>query len=355
MRLPCRLCRHPLMLLLAVFCSLTAAHSQKGKNAEPKSEVQPLPPEPPLALAAATRALDFHISPLLKAGGLSAQIRQSLNNLIRDTHGEKIVKLRAFVAGTGDARRVQADVTQLFTEHRLPLPVLSILQVGGLGQTAAQVVIEAVVETPRTLNPDGLAFFYGQSGPSFRAATERLRASAREAGVTEDHLLAATCFAAEISAAEDSATFHAAFPHTQFNIVQAIRAPSNDGAMCEAVGQLSSRPSEDRQVLKGIHATLVNTEQLVFTGLQFSFGSYLDDAQAAFQRMEKAAEACASSPKPVEVNGFSLDGSSASALERTNSLAPGVLTVQTIEGFSSLDATGGVEGVLATRSAKSGS
>ncbi len=355
MRLPCRLCRLSLVLLLAAVCTLPAAPSQKNKNVEPKSEVQPLPPEPPLALAAATRALDFHISPLLKAGGLSAQIRQSLNSLIRDTHGEKIVKLRAFVAGTGDARRVQADVTQLFTEHRLPLPVLSILQVGALGQTAAQVVIEAVVETPRIVNPNGLAFFYGQTGPSFRAATERLRESAHEAGVTEDHLLAATCFAAQISAAEDGATFRASFPHTQFNIVQAIRDPSSDEAMCEAVGQLSTSPSEDRQVLKSAHATLVNTDQLVFTGLQFSFGSYLNDAQAAFERMEKAAEACASSPTPVEVNGFSLDRAAASALERTNSVAPGVLTVQTIEGFSSLDATGGIEGVLATRSAKSGS
>src|SRR5205814_4081539 len=108
--------------------------AQKRKNEEPKTQVLPLPKELPMALAADTETLDFHISPLLRTGGLAAQIRQSLNDLIRDTRGETIIKLRAFVAGAGDARRVQAEVTQLFTEHKLPLPVLSVVQVGGLGE-----------------------------------------------------------------------------------------------------------------------------------------------------------------------------------------------------------------------------
>ena len=132
---------------------------QKRKNEEPKSQVMPLPPQPPMALKAETEALDFHLSPLLQAGGLAAQIRGSLNDLIRDTHGETILKLRAFVAGAGDARRVQAEVSQLFTEHKLPLPVLTVVQVGALGEEAAKVVIEAVVSTRRVVNPDGLAFF----------------------------------------------------------------------------------------------------------------------------------------------------------------------------------------------------
>src|SRR5581483_5847265 len=133
----------------AIFCILLFA--QRRKNEEPKTQVLPLPPELPMALAADTEMLDFHISPLLKTGGLSAQIRQSLNDLIRDTRGETIIKLRAFVAGAGDARRVQAVVADLFTERKLPLPVLSIIQVGALGQETAQVVIEAVVSTHRTM------------------------------------------------------------------------------------------------------------------------------------------------------------------------------------------------------------
>src|SRR5277367_5455719 len=137
--------------LLVLLLTLTTAeiYSQKKKNEEPKPQVMPLPPELPMALAADAETLDFHISPLLRSGGLAAQIKQSLDDLIRDTHGETIVKLRAFVAGAGDARRVQSEAADLFTDHKLPLPVLSVLQVGALGDEAAKVVIEAVVSTRR--------------------------------------------------------------------------------------------------------------------------------------------------------------------------------------------------------------
>src|SRR4051812_44691551 len=145
---------------------------RKRKYEEPKPQILPLPPELPMALAADTATLDFHISPLLKTGGLSAQIRQSLNDLIRDTRGETIVKLRAFVAGAGDARRVQAQVSDIFTERRLSLPVLTIVQVGALAEDRAQVVIEAVVSTRRTVNPNGLAFLAGQHGTSLPDALE---------------------------------------------------------------------------------------------------------------------------------------------------------------------------------------
>ena len=96
-------------LVLLLTLASPGSYSQRKKNEEPKPQVMPLPPELPMALAAETETLDFHISPLLRNGGLAAQIRQSLGDLIRDTHGETIVKLRAFVAGAGDARRVQAD------------------------------------------------------------------------------------------------------------------------------------------------------------------------------------------------------------------------------------------------------
>ena len=109
------------VLLSAALGTLAFAggyHSQRQK----KEQVLPLPAQPPMALRAETGNLDFHLSPLLKKGGLALQIRQSLAELIRDTHGETIIKLRAFVAGAGDARRVQAEVTQVFGEHKLPLP-----------------------------------------------------------------------------------------------------------------------------------------------------------------------------------------------------------------------------------------
>jgi enamine deaminase RidA (YjgF/YER057c/UK114 family) len=302
-----------------------------------------------MALGAATSSLDFHISPLTNTGGLSAQIRTGLNNLIRDTHGETIVKLRAFVAGTGDARRVQAQVAELFTEHKLPLPVLSILEVGALEAPGQQVVIEAVVATRRNANPNGLAFFFGQSGPSLAKALQRMKTSVDASEVPADHVLSLTCFTSEIGNFTSSAAgVRATFPNTGVNIVQSVRDPQGDFTQCEAVGQLASTPKSAVEHAGAVNATLVNAPELIFTGLQLSFGSYLDDAHEAFERLQKAARSLGGDQTPVLVDGFSLDRFAASALRKNNSLAPGLFTVQTIEGFSAIDATGGLEAVLAS-------
>jgi len=334
--------------LLLVSAAL-ANHQQKRKNEEPKSQVAPLPPEPPMALASDTDGLDFHISRLQKTGGLSAQIRQSLNDLIRDTRGETIVKLRAFVAGSGDARRVQAYVTDLFTEHKLPLPTISILQVGALGEEAAQVVIEAVVSTHKTVNPNGLAFFYGQKGGSLTKALARLKESTQEVAVDPARVLACTCFTSRIDSFDAAAgAIRAIFPNTEVNVVQAVRDPANDASTCEAIAQLTQAPHEGPVVLVDFaHATLVHSPQLIFTGLQLTFGNFLDDAHEAFSRLQKDAASLHRIQTPVEVNAFALDNYAASALRKTVSLAPGTFTVQNIQGLPAVDAVAGIEAVLA--------
>lgn len=334
---------------LCIALSVPVLFGQRKKSTEPKSEVLPLPPELPMALGAETEELDFHISPLLKTGGLGAQIRQSLNDLIRDTHGETIIKLRAFVAGAGDARRVQATVAQLFTEHKLPLPVLSILQVGGLGDQAAQVVIEAVVSTHRIVNPSGLAFLAGHNGPSLNQALERLKSSATAAGVAPETVLTCTCFTSRIddpNAARESV--RAFFPKSEVNVVEALRDPANDSSTCEAVGQLSRSSQAGAVVwLKNSRTTLVASHRLVFTGLQLTFGAYLDDAHEAFSRLQRAASALQPIETPVEVNAFPLDASAGSALLKTTSVPPSVFTVQIVEGLPSIDASAGIEAVMA--------
>ena len=334
-------------LLLSASSSL-AQRNRKGTE-EPKPQVLPLPPQLPMALAADTATLDFHISPLLRTGGLSAQIRQSLNDLIRDTRGETIVKLRAFVAGPGDARRVEATAGAVFTERKLPLPVLSIIQVGALGLDTAQVVIEAVVATHRTLNPNGLAFFTGQTGSSLPDALARLKASARAASVSADRVLSCTCFTSQIDNYETTrAAIQSVFANTAVNVVQALRDPAGDYAMCEAVGQLSQPPAEGPVVwLKNARATLVNSHQLVFTGLQLTFGNFLDDAHEAFARLERAASALDSVEAPVEVNAFSLDAYAGSALRKSSSVPGSTFTVQTVEGLPAIDASAGIEAVMA--------
>jgi enamine deaminase RidA (YjgF/YER057c/UK114 family) len=347
--------RNPIASAVLMLCILAQGSSvlaqRNKKNEEPKTQVLPLPPELPMALAADTESLDFHISPLLRTGGLSAQIRQSLNDLIRDTHGETIVKLRAFVAGAGDARRVQAQAAEIFTERKLPLPVLSIIQVGALSEEAAQVVIEAVVSTPRTLNPNGLAFFAGQSGASFPAALEKLKQSLSTAGVSPEHVLTCTCFTSRIENHEAArAALQSTFPKTPLNLVQALRDPANDSATCEAVAQLSQPPRAGAVVwLKTARATLVNAHRLVFTGLQLTFGSFLDDAHEAMRRLQRAASSVDAIEAPVEVNAFSLDSYAGSALSKSASVPPSTFTVQTVEGLPALDASAGIEAVLAPR------
>ena len=334
---------------LSLLCHIQASHAQRKKNEEPKSQVQPLPPEPPSALATETDTLDFHISSLLKTGGLAAQIRQSLNDLIRDTKGETIVKLRAFVAGSGDARRVQALVTDLFTEHKLALPVLSILQVGALGQESAQVVIEAVVSTRRTVNPNGLVFFFGQRASNFDKALRQLKEDTEAASVDADHVLTCTCFTSHIDSYETlSSKIRALFAHVEFNVVQAVRDPVTEATTCQAIAQLTSAAADGPVVVMDFaHATLVRSPQLIFTGMQLTFGNYLDDAHEAFSRLQRTAAALRPVETPVQVNAFAIDPYSASALKKTVSLPSATFTVQTIEGLPAIDATAGIEAVLA--------
>lgn len=335
---------------------LAFQHDSK-KYQEPKPLVLPLPVELPMALTTETQTLDFHISPLLHTGGLSVQIRQSLSDLIRDTHGETIIKLRAFVAGTGDARRVQSEAVSIFSDHKLPLPVLSILQVGGLASESSQVVIEAVVSTHRTVNPAGLAFIAGQYGRNFADSIEHLKAAAQAAQVGPDHVLTLTCFTSSLVNGEYEnrhSVAQAAFPKSEMNIVQALRDPATDTTICEAVGQLSDAPKSDLVRLDKVRATLVNAKHLVFTGLQLCFGSFLDDAQEADQRLRRAANGAGGNLQgesfanaAVQIDAFSLTPAAGSALRKTTSFPPNTFTVLPIEGLTAIDATAGIDAVLA--------
>jgi enamine deaminase RidA (YjgF/YER057c/UK114 family) len=213
------------------------------------------------------------------------------------------------------------------------------------------VVIEAVVATKRTLNPNGLAFVAGQTGNSFPDALRRLQESVKAAGVAPDHLLRCTCFAAYLDNYEAMrGAVQAAFPNAGINIVQALRDPPNETAMCEAVGQLSSPPAQGPVVLlQNARATQVHTPQLVFTGLQLTFGSFLDDAHEAVSRLQRAASALQAVEAPVEFNAFSIDQYAGSAIRRNVSVPPSTFTVQRIEGLPAIDASAGIEAVLAPK------
>jgi hypothetical protein len=340
-----------LFLLVAILLAFTVniiAQRNKKSTEEPKTQVLPLPPDLPMALEGDTATLDFHISPLLRTGGLSAQIRQSLNELIRDTKGETILKLRAFVAGAGDARRVEAEAAEIFTEKKLPLPTLSIVQVGALEQETAQVVIEAVVNTRRTLNASGLAFINGQTGATYEQAVQRLQGSLKLASVDANRILRCTCFTSIDNAAGLRGALRSAFPGSEINIVQPLRDPITNDTLCEAVGQLTRPPKEGPVVfMKNARTTLVNSPKLVFTGLQLTFGNFLDDAQEAVLRLQRSASALQPVEAPVEINAFVLDAYGGSALRKMTAAPLSTFTVQTIEGLPAIDATAGIEAILA--------
>ncbi len=339
----------PLAICLA-FALGSAGQRNRKSTEEPKSQVLPLPPDLPMALEADTATLDFHISRLLRTGGLAAQIRESLNDLIRDTKGETIIKLRAFVAGAGDARRVTARAAEIFTERKLPLPTLSIIQVGALEGEASAVVIEAVVSTRKSVNPIGLAFFSGHTGATYGQAVERLQESARAAAVSPEKMLRCTCFTARIeNAAGLRSTLQAAFPGAALNIVQPLRDAATDDTLCEAIGQLTQARAEGPVVLmKNARTTLVSSPKLIFTGLQLTFGNFLDDAQEAVLRLQRAASALQAVEAPVEIDAFALDASAGSAVrKKMTAVPPSTFTVQTVEGLPALDATAGIEAILA--------
>ena len=59
-------------------------------------------------------------------------MHDALKALARLNHGVPIVKLRAFVAGSGDLRRVKDIVAEDLTDKKQALPAVSTIQVGAL-------------------------------------------------------------------------------------------------------------------------------------------------------------------------------------------------------------------------------
>src|SRR5258707_5026537 len=137
----------------------------EGKKKKKDHDVtQPLPPpkELPSAIAADTDRPTFEVSPLQGKGLLSAQTREALRSLLRTNRGT-IVKLRAFVAGSGDLRRIGELVGETFTERRQPLPSLSVAQVGALPLVGAPVVIAPTELANSVVNPTAVPSLSVQS------------------------------------------------------------------------------------------------------------------------------------------------------------------------------------------------
>src|SRR5438309_9450119 len=109
------------LVTLASGLILAPAAAQKKKKKEVTQTLQ-LPKELPATAVGETRRLTFHVTPLSAKGLLSAQVRDALRALIRETGNNPVLRIRAFVAGSGDLRPVRALVSETFTDKQLALP-----------------------------------------------------------------------------------------------------------------------------------------------------------------------------------------------------------------------------------------
>jgi enamine deaminase RidA (YjgF/YER057c/UK114 family) len=333
--------RGAIILILGVAVAVHAS-AQKGKKKtaeDPVTQTLPVLKDPPGAISAETARLVFHVSPLSNKGLLSQQIRDALKALLRDTHGAAIVKLRAFVAGSGDMRRVSTIVSETFTEHKLALPVVSTIEVGALPLEGAQVVIESIAVEKRNVNKDGLAFYSAQPVKQLRQLPGALRA---------------TCF---LSSLEDLAKVKSitisAFSGAVVNFVQSQRLGFEALDVCEAVARLDRPPAQPWSMENG--AALVNAPKIVLTGTQMAFRDTDADLRLAFERLGKALE-------PLGVTYRDVFWSSAYPLTRPveekvramqqeffDRSKPPAGTMLLFEGLPSLDATMAMDVIAAAK------
>jgi len=293
-----------------------AAPFQKAKK-EDQTQTLQLPRELPGAVEGDTRRLAFYVTPLSAKGLLSQQIRNAIKALERRAGNGTILKIRAFVAGPGDVRRVRDLVSEIFTERRKPLPSLSLIRSGGLPLEGAQVVMEAIGLSSRPLNPNGLAFLSGQVAvssnpleavePLMAQSLGSLRQAVHAAGAAPGDVVRVTCFVSSLgNAVALRALVEREYPRAAVNYVQPQRTPGRGMAACEAVARLSADPGPLRTMPAGGGAepgqsqmALVGARSVVLTGTQVSFGFEPEDARLAFERLRKQLEQSGSSMQNV--------------------------------------------------------
>jgi enamine deaminase RidA (YjgF/YER057c/UK114 family) len=352
--------------MVALTCALLLAPAlpaQKKKKEEVTQTLQ-LPKELPNAVTAETRRLSFHVTPLSGRGLLSAQVRDGLKALIHQTGAAPVLKIRAFVAGSGDLRRVRDLVSEVFTLRRLPLPALSLIQSGGLPLEGAQVVLEAIAAGKKDVNPHGLVFLSAPIATSDNpldpvaplavTSLERLHQAIQAAGSRPSDVLRVTCF---LSSLEDLAAtrrlLEAAYPHAALNYVQTQRAPLHALAACEAVARLPRETGTRIQFLPAEgepQSALVSATHLVLTGTQVSYGFQEANSRLAFERLQKALESSGVTGRDVIfAHYYPLAGAIAAQVRklRAEFFPAAVTSLLPFEGLPGMDAGFAVDVIAA--------
>jgi enamine deaminase RidA (YjgF/YER057c/UK114 family) len=317
----------------------------EDKKKKPEA-TQTLPPprELPTAVAGETDRLIFQVSPLSNRGLLSQQTRDALHALQRMAHGTTILKLRAFVAGSGDMRRIGDLVGELWTDKHTPLPAISVIQTGGLPLDGAQVVIESIAEEHRTVNPNGLLFLSGQPANNLEESLAKLE---KVAPISGADMVRVTCFVRALDENRDAPRLMSRhFPNAAVNYVQSQREYVPPVAACEGVARAPAT-----FVLAGTGASpgsfaLVTAPKLVLSATQLSFGTAEGDVKLAFDRLEKSL-----APFQVQLASVAMTHvyvMSRAMSEKVRAIRPELFkgkasTIVQVEGLPSLDASLGVD------------
>ncbi len=290
---------------VALVCGLAIlAPAQRKKEKEEQTQTLQIPKDLPAWTAGETRRLKFYVTPLSAKGLLSQQIRDGLKALFRAAGGDTVLKIRAFVAGSGDLRRVRDLVSETFTDRHQPLPVLSLVRAGALPLEGAQVVLEGIGMGKKEVNPSGLVYISAQPAVSdnpldpvqplaektLATLRQRLKASGSEAA----NVLRVSCFFSSLdNLAQIRLGVDAEYPRAARSYLQTQRAPAQAVAACEAVvraqgevPRLAFGPSQD-----GLSQfARIGAPRVVLTGTQSSYGYEEKDARLAFERLWKSLE-----------------------------------------------------------------
>lgn len=359
-------------LLLSLVAGILDAHQRKRKK---KGEVEEItqtlevPKDPPHAVPAEPQRLGFYTAPMSVKGLLSQQVRDGLKALRSQVHGASIIKIRALVAGTGDLRRVQAIVSEQFTEWRMPIPALTTIQVGALPQEGSQVLLEAITMEKKTIHPHGLVFLSGQQvtakealekvEPLFKESLARLQTVLQGLNIAPADMLRTTCFVSALGDhAQLRAILAAQFPKAAHTIVQTLRGLTSGLVECEGVARASSAPASPLQPLnpKGLaaspnysQAVAVNAPKIILSGSQQAFHTQDADVKLAFERLRRDLEqAGANLRNTVMTNYYPLTQTTIDKIRKVrfeflDKARPPASTMLLFEGLPSKDASFAVE------------
>lgn len=349
------------------------AAKKKKKDEEPVTQTLEVLPDPPATIKAEAGKLVFHTAPLTSKGLLSQQVKDSIKALWRLNQGATVVKLRALVAGTGDLRRINAIVSEMFTEKRLALPVVTTIQVGGLPMEGAQVLLEATSIAKRAQNPDGLGFISGKGAtakidpdqPNLRVtplvmqALKDFRTALDGVQTTPDEVLRVTCFVSSLEdAAEAQQLVAREFPRAVVAYAQTQRSPEVSVAECEGVARLKSGQGGKWKVVNppGLRSSpafsqlaVTGPGRVLLTGTQLAFRAQDADVKLAFDRMGQQLQQAGTSMKNVFWSGvYSLSRTATDKIRAVrfdyyDKANPPASTLMQFEGLPSLDASFALE------------